>query len=151
MAIQVIKPAQPDGTTGNKPLRVKIKSTVDLKADNMVANYTQMRKAQKLIKTWEDDRKFLAEYMDKLAGPDDEAIITADGGSVRFSKRSMEQNVVKFKKLHEKLGDEVFYQILKISPEDLKRYMSGQDMEEFLKTEQTGPRRVFVTLNSPTV
>lgn len=148
MSVQVIKQANPDGSTSDKPIRVKIKSTVDLKADNVVAVYNQMRKAQKLIKAYDEDKKFLVDYVDKIADADDEVIITADGGSVRMSKRGMNQTVKDIAKLHQKLGDDVFYGLVSISLEDLKRYMTGQDMEDFIETTQTGPRRVYVTLNN---
>ena len=148
MAVQIIKTNKAATKVASKAVKPEaVKSEEDILAERIVEIYPALKSAQKIVKGYEADRKLLAAKADEAAKPEDEVTYVVKDGTVKFSAKASQTVITDAKALHEKLGDEAFYKLVKVSIDDLKKYLSASEIEGLAKTDLTGARRISVTVN----
>lgn len=108
-----------------------------------------IKELKKQLKPFEDKKKELTtKFQDDIDSeylPDDKDTIKGDNYYCEFGAKSKSTNITDVKKLHELLGDDVFYEIAKVGIGDIKKYLSLQEQAAVIEEVQEGKRSLKFT------
>lgn len=122
------KKAKP--VTKTKPKVQQLPSETEQLVDTIVEQNPAILSAKEPKKVQDSARKELLDMVEAAFETSDEIIVKGTKGQVRFSPCSTKRECVDVKAVHEMLGDEAFYAIVRIGLTDLDKYLTAHQMEQ---------------------
>jgi hypothetical protein len=148
MAVTIVKTNKVASKVNAAKVVEVIKSEAEIRAEKVVEMYPSVELAKKAVAAYEVDRKFLAAWADENGDPEDTVSITTDNGSIiKFSPKASQTKVADIKAIKEMLGDDVFFELVTIPVESLKKYLSAKELEKVTVSALSGARRISVSIN----
>ena len=136
-------PVQVVSKSKDKPkVVIKKKSEESMLVDAMVELDTQIQPVKPLIKEYDEKRKTLASLIPTEAAKDKAYHFLGTNHMVEFSPCSTMKSVSvdNLQVIRKLLGEDVFWQIIKVNVSDLERYLTGEQFETLVVESRTGPR-----------
>lgn len=110
------------------------------KVDAYVSNFAHIAGIKQEIKEFDALAKEL-----KGMGPEKESFtLQGTNQSILIGEPSKKREVVSMKRLHQMVGDTVFYQIVKASLEDIDNYLNDEQKKEIIKETKGGARKISI-------
>lgn len=138
-----------------EPVPTTVETVVQVLAPEFEAVCVKYAKSKLDLKAKTDKLKVLKAEVDELEDQIEENVdqyLTPENGTeihagpylIEVSARTRESLPIDKKALFEALGATLFVELASFSITDLKKYLTGQQLETLLKYEHTGSRRLSV-------
>lgn len=141
--------------TTTKP-KAKTKAKAETKAptdaelgklvDTIIENEKQVQAAKDPAKKQAKARKELLALVENMVQAGETITIEGDLGKVKFSEQSQTRSVSDLKKIHEMMGDDLFYKLASIGIGNLDKYLTPEQVTKVTGTSY-GSRSMTVLPN----
>src|SRR5690606_18168498 len=98
----------------------------------------KIKKLQEELKPYNDAVKRLKAKIEELGGdPDEELVELGTVFKLELGKKGTSRTVTDIRKVQELMGDELFYEVVKVNLKDIDAYLTLPQRQQVVKEERT--------------